>query len=132
MDKTIAFVTNQYSSDRIIDSARLIADQTQTELVVVQILDSEYKLDPQAVDYLFNSSKKNKATMRVIFTETKVKAMREIIALFDSRHILTGMPSSNDSVLYRLWKQFPEKNFYTIDPEGKVVDVANAVQICAV
>jgi hypothetical protein len=130
MDKTIAFVTNQLRSDRIIYAARILADQTKTELVVVEILDSEYELDPKAVDYLFTSSKKVKATMRMIFTDDKEGAMREIISRFDSKCILTGMPSANDSVLYPLWKSFPEKGFYTMDDTGQLIEVATSVQFC--
>lgn len=124
MDKTIAFVTNQFSCDRIIFAARELADRTQTELVVVEILDSEYELDPKAVDYLFTASKKMNATMRMMFTDDKIRAMREIIAQFDNKYVLTGMPSSNESILYSLWRSFPEKGFHTVDEVGQLVEVA--------
>jgi K+-sensing histidine kinase KdpD len=129
MDKTIAFVTNQYSSDRIILAARHLSDQTRTELVVVEILDSEYELDPKAVDYLFTLSKTNKATMRIMFTDDKLRAMRDIIAQEDTKCILTGMPDSNHSVLYSIWKEFPAKSFYTVDQDARMVPVAKSVCI---
>ncbi|MDR2933215.1 MAG: hypothetical protein LBV27_08930 [Oscillospiraceae bacterium] len=127
MDKTITFVTNQYSCDRIIYAAREIADETKTELIVVEILDSEYELNPPAVDYLFKASKRNKATMRMLFCEDKMKSMMEVISQYDCKHVVTGMPDSNQSILYRLWKEFPEKGFFTVDSNGQIVEVASNI-----
>ena len=129
MAKTIAFVTNQYCCDRIIHAANELARDKQTEeLIVLGIMDSEYPLDPQVVDYLFTLSKKNNATMRLIFTEDKLQVMRSIIKDFSTQHILTGMPSSHHSVLYSMWKEFPEKQFYTVDTGGELVEVAGSVR----
>lgn len=124
MMKTVAFVTNQYSCDRIIAAAKEVADTTSSELVVVGIMDNQYELDAKAVDYLFTRSKEKGATMRLIFREDTMETMEEVISLYDSRYIVSGMPSSNKSVLYELWRGFPEKDFYTVDPNGKIVEVA--------
>ncbi len=124
MSKTITFVTNQYSCDRIICAARVVADETSTDLIVVGILDSEYELDPEVIDYLFKLSKQNKATMRLLFTEDKTEVMTDAISQLNCSNIVTGMPSNNDSVLYKLWKMFPFKNFYTVDGTGEIVEVA--------
>lgn len=129
MTKTLAFVTNQYSCDRIIYSSRVIADETNTDLVVVGVLDSEYELDPEVIDYLFVLSKKNKATMRLLFSEDKTGVMTEAISQYDCVNVVTGMPNSSDSVLYKLWKIFPAKNFYTVDTTGEVLEVAGS-RIC--
>ncbi len=126
MPMTLAFVTNQYSCDRIICAARTVADDTNTDLVVVGVLDSEYKLDPEVVDYLFNLSKKNKAMMRLLFSEDKTGVMTEAISQYDSRNIVTGMPNSSSSVLYKIWKMFPAKKFFTVDSSGELVEVAGA------
>lgn len=125
MAKTITFVTNQYSCDRIIYAARVVGDETQTELQVVEVLDSEYELNPQAIDYLFLLSKNNKATMRIVFSDDKFGIMRECIEQYDVENVVTGMPSSNQSVLYTLWKAFPDKRFYTVDQNGELVEVAS-------
>ena len=129
MAKTITFVTNQYSCDRLICAARKIADDTQTELIVVGILDSEYALDPQVIDYLFVLSKQNKATMRLLFSEDKQGVMVEAIAQHECQHIVTGMPASSDSVLYHIWKMFPRKKFHTVDVSGEIIEVASS-QFC--
>jgi hypothetical protein len=127
MPKTITFVTNQYSCDRIINAARVVADDTATDLVVVGIMDSEYELDPEVVDYLFALSKKNHAVMRLIFTEDKTGVMREMIDGHDCANVVTGMPSNNQSVLYKIWKYFPQKGFYTVDQSGEVLEVASTL-----
>lgn len=125
MAETVTFVTNQFKSDRIIKSARMVADETGTELVVVGIMDSEYEINPEAVDYLFGLSKQHQATMRLIFSEDKTATMRDIVAGYDCQHIVTGMPSSNQSVLYKMWKEFPDKHFHTVDAGGEIVEVAS-------
>lgn len=127
---TITFVTNQYSCDRIINSAKIVADETNTDLVVVAILDSEYELNPEVIDYLFNLSKKNKATMRLLFSEDKTSVMTDTISQQDCKNVVTGMPSNSGSVLYKLWKMFPAKNFYTVDTDGEIVEVAAGSRIC--
>ena len=125
MSKTVTFVTSQYSCDRIICSARTVADETGTDLVVVGVLDSEYALNPEAIDYLFVQSKKNKATMRLMFAEDKFAVMCDAVGQYDCQNVVTGMPSSNQSVLYQLWKKYPQKNFFTVDTTGEVVEVAS-------
>jgi K+-sensing histidine kinase KdpD len=125
--KTITFVTNQYSCDRIIRAARTVADDTETDLVVVGILDSEYELNPEVVDYLFELSKKNRAVMRLIFTEDKMQVMREMIGGHDCHNVVTGMPSNNQSVLYQLWKSYPQKAFHTVAETGEVLEVASSL-----
>lgn len=123
--KTITFVTNQYSCDRIIHSARIIADETNTDLIVVGILDNEYELDSEVIDYLFILSKKNKATMRLLFSDDKTVVMTEAISQLDCANVVTGMPNSNESVLYKLWNMFPAKDFYTVDTSGEIIEVAS-------
>ncbi|HHY53569.1 MAG TPA: hypothetical protein GX499_10080 [Clostridiales bacterium] len=124
MAKTVVFVTNQYSCDRIIYAARIVAEETKTELNIIEILDSEYELNPQAIDYLYNLAKAVGATMRIVFTGDKLAVMREEIAQYDCSAVVTGMPSSHNSVLYDLWKEFPNKQFHTVDVSGELVDVA--------
>lgn len=129
MPKTLAFVTNQYSCDRIIRAARTVADETETDLVVVGVLDSEYTLNPEVVDYLFSLSKKSKAVMRLLFTEDKTGVMTEVIAQYESKNVVTGMPRSHDSVLYKIWNMFPAKQFFTVELSGELVEVAQKVVV---
>lgn len=123
MLETIAFVTNQFSGDRIISAAKQVADQTNTNLVVVGIMDNEYDLDPKAVDYLFSRSRDHGATMRLIFKEDSLETMMELTGQYTCQNIVTGMPSTNQSVIYQLWLTYPEKDFYTVDTNGILVEV---------
>ena len=124
MAKAIVFVTNQFSCGRLIYAAQLVAEKSKTELNIVQILDCEYDLDPKAIDYLFMLAKKANATMRLVSAGDKTSLMRSIIDGHDVRNVITGMPDSHQSVLYELWKAFPEKNFHVVDATGELVDVA--------
>lgn len=130
MAKTVTFVTNQYRCDRIICAARALADETGTELTVVGIMDSENELNPQVVDYLFNLSRQNRATMMLMFSDDKLGLMEDEIAQYDCQNVVTGMPSSHKSVLYDLWKKHTDKSFYAVDTTGELIEVAKAV--CAV
>ena len=125
MEKTIVFVTNQFCCDRIICAAQVVAQKTNTELNIVQILDSEYDLDPKAIDHLFMTAKKVGATMRLVSSPDKLDLMHKTVAAPDVQNVVTGMPSSNKSVLYGLWKRFPNKNFHAVDSTGEIVDVAS-------
>ena len=126
MAKTVILVTNQRSCDRIIYAAREVADATQTELNIIEVLDSEYPLNPEAIDYLFMLAKQNNAIMRIVMAEDKLAVIRDTIADYDVTHVITGMPSSNKSVLYDLWKEFPEKQFHVVDQTGEVIEVAKS------
>jgi len=125
MATTIVFVTNQFCCDRIIRAASVAAQKTKTELNIVQILDSEYDLDPKAIDYLFMMAKSVNATMRLVSAQDKLDLMHKVIASPDVSNIVTGMPSSHQSVLYDLWKQYPHKAFHVVTLEGELVDVAS-------
>lgn len=125
MAKTIVFVTNQFCCDRLIHAARIVAEETKTELNIVEILDNEYALDPNAIDYLFMLAKQVNATMRLISADDKLALMKNTIAQKDVSCVVTGMPSSHNSVLYDLWKEFPGKSFHAVDATGELVDVAS-------
>lgn len=128
MGKTVAFVTNQYCCDRIIYAARTVADTTPTDLLVIGIMDAEYALDPEVVDYLFGLSKTYRATMRLIFSTDKIATMREIIADSEVERIFTGIPSTKHSVLHTLWEAFPNKQFYVVDTDGEMLEVEHGGQ----
>jgi hypothetical protein len=53
--------------------------------------------------------------------------MREMISAHDCENVVTGMPSNNRSVLYQLWKAFPNKGFHTVDQGGEVLEVASSL-----
>ena len=125
MAKTMVFVTNQFSCDRLILAAQTVAERSKTRLDIVQILDNEYDLDPKAIDYLFMHAKKANATMRLVSAQDKVELMKSVIGAPDALFVVTGMPNSHQSILYELWKEFPAKNFHVVDETGELIDVAS-------
>lgn len=125
MTKTVVFVTNQFSSDRLIHAAEIVAKKLRTQLNIVEIMDSEYDLDPEAVDYLFMLAQKTGATMRLMSAEDKFGTMCGIIEEPDVRCVVTGMPQSHQSILYDIWKKFPRKAFHVLDSSGEIVEVAH-------
>ena len=126
MTKTVVFVTNQFRCDRLIHAAYTVAQDAKNELHVVQILDSEYDLDPEAIDHLFKQAKKVSAIMRLISAQDKLALMHKIIDEQDVQCVVTGMPNSHQSVLYDLWKEFPEKSFHVVDETGEITQVASS------
>lgn len=122
---TIAFITNQYSCERIITSAKKVAEENGSPLVVVGILSSEYEMNPNTIDFLFSKSKEHGATMRLLFSDDVTDVMHDVISQYDCGYVVTGMPSTNRSVVYELWKTYDSKQFYTVDIDGEVVEVAN-------
>ena len=126
MAKTLVFVTNQFSCDRLIFAAQAVAERSKTQLDIVQILDREYDLDPKAIDYLFMLAKKANAIMRLVSAQDKIALMKSLIGAADVDCIVTGMPNSHKSVLYELWKEFPGKNFHVVDETGETTQVASS------
>ena len=125
MAKTMVFVTNQFSCDRLIFAAQTVAERSKTQLDIVEILDKEYDLDPGAIDYLFMLAKKANATMRLVSAQDKVALMKNVISGPDVQYIVTGMPNSHNSILYALWKDFPAKKFHVVDETGELIEVAS-------
>ena len=131
MAKTVVFVTNQFSCDRLIHAAHEIAQKTKTELNIIEILDSEYALDPKAIDYLFMMAKKANGIMRLISAPDKLALMRKTVGARDVQCVVTGIPSSENSVLHDLWKKFPQKSFYVVDHAGILIEVPGSKSITA-
>ncbi|WRS26157.1 hypothetical protein U6B65_07265 [Oscillospiraceae bacterium MB08-C2-2] len=128
MEKTVVFITNQFSCDRIIQAAREVADQTETQLVILSFLDSEYDLNPQAIEYLYDRAKKSRASATFLFSPNRLEHMTKTVGQFDSVNIITGMPGGSESVLYKLWEQFPEKSFFIVDAEGCLTPVSTQLK----
>lgn len=125
MKYTVAFVTSQYSGDRLIKAAKEVAVLKESELVIVSIMNNEYSIEPDVVDYLFKKSKEYGAVMKLIFREDTIDVMKEVISEYNCKYVVSGMPSRNNSVLYDLWREFIDKRFFTIDADGNTVEVAN-------
>ncbi len=124
-EKTIVLVTNQFNCERIIRAGRRIADISKTDLLVLNVQDSHYSPNPQALQHLFNVSKENGAIMQVSYSKTPAKAIIPFIKRYKTQNVLTGLPSSKNSVLQKLWNKFMHIRFFVVDPDGIAQEVAN-------
>jgi len=113
-EKTIVLVTNQFNCERIIRAGRRIADISKTDLLVLNVQDSHYKPNPQALQHLFNVSKENGAIMQVSYSKNPEKAIIPFIKKYKAQNVLTGMPSSKGSVLQKLWNKFMHIRFFVV------------------
>lgn len=126
MRKTLVCVTNQFECQRIIRSGRVIADITHTELVVMSVTSPEYVQNPQALQYLYDVSKENGATMTVTYSENPAKIIGSYIKGNRVVNMLSGMPSDGSSILYRIWNKFNHVNFFAVTEQGEVREVGRA------
>lgn len=118
--KTLVCVTDQFSCERIIQAGRVIANITHTELAVLNIASPGHLQNPEALQFLFDVSRENEADMTVLYSENFAKTMTQFIKNNRVVHLLTGMPGSEDSILYRIWNKFSHLNCFTVSPEGDV------------
>ena len=123
-EKTIVLVTNQFQCERIIRAGRRVADISKTDLLVLNVQDSRYTPNPDALQHLFNVSKENGAVMQVSYAKNPSKAIIPFIKKYKTQNVLTGLPSSPDSVLQKLWNKFIHIRFFVVDGEGIAQEVA--------
>ncbi|MEG1778974.1 MAG: hypothetical protein RR263_02645 [Oscillospiraceae bacterium] len=117
--KTMVLVTNQFKCERIIKAGRIIADLSNTDLVVLNVQDSSYPPNPQAIQHLFNVSKENNAVMNVAYSDNASRTIVHFIKNTKPHNILSGMPQGNSSVLQKIWKKFIQLNFFVVGEDGK-------------
>ena len=96
----------------------MIASLSNTKLMVISVMDPVNLYQGQVLDYLFDVSKKNKAVMTVFYSDNPIKTITGFIKRARAVNVLTGIPSSKDSVLYKLWGKFTHISFFTVAQDG--------------
>lgn len=122
-EKTIVLVTNQFQCERIIHAGRLIADISKTDLLVLNVQDSKYAPNPEAIEYLFQISQQENAVMQVTYSNNPSKAINDFLKKYKTQNVLSGIPSSRSSVLQKLWNKFTHVRFFVVDAEGVAQEV---------
>lgn len=122
---TAVLVTNQIQCERLIQAGRIIADESKTDLIVLNVQSNEYPANPTAIQYLFNISSENGAMMNVIYAEDTFKTIIQYIKDNHTGCVITGMPQKKNSILHRIWKKCPNVVFYTVDEDGKTSKVVD-------
>ena len=120
---TLALVTDQFACERIIKSARLIADLSKTELIVLSVMRTGAQTNPAALEHLFSVAKEYSARMTVEFSDNPQST---IVHLIHSNHVIntvTGIPESEQSILVRMWETLQNISFFTVTERGELHEV---------
>ena len=126
----LVLVTNQFQCERLIRTGRKIADLTGTPIYVINVQHrgDRFEANPEALQHLFDVSKRNSAEMKVYFAENPYDQICEIITEYKAKHVITGIPVGEDSLVHQLWRTYPDINFYTVTTEGEEIQVDTAAQ----
>ncbi len=89
----LACVTSQYDCDRIINSAKQIADDSGCELRVLSVLQptNNYSSVCDRIEYLYLVSKEADADMTILFDKDAPKATAKFVKDNNVERIVTGM-----------------------------------------
>ena len=95
----LACVTDQYDCDRIIKTAKQIADDYNCELRVLSVLKPTQNLAKvsDSIDYLFNVAKDSGADMTILFQEDAAKATADFVKKNNVCRIVTGMHDGGEN-----------------------------------
>lgn len=115
---TMVLVTDQFRCQRLIVAGRELAQRSGTALEVVNIANTQVTQNPQAIEFLFQISKENDATMMVHYSDEPAKFLSVMIKERMPAYVVSGMPQSQDSLLHKLWTRFLAIAFYTVDESG--------------
>lgn len=119
----LACVTCQYDCDRIIRTARKIADDCDCELRVLSVLKpmSNYADISEQIEYLYSVSKENNADMTVLFADDAAKATCGFVVKNNVQRIVTGMhDGKSNSFILRLNKLSPSTSISMISKNNMV------------
>jgi len=128
---TIVLVTDQFQCQRLIVAGRELSYRTGTPLEVLNIANPKVPQNPEAVEFLFQISKENSATMMVHYSDEPTKFLAGIIKERMPAHVVSGMPHSSDSVLHKLWTRFRLISFFTVDEGGTLAPVTLSSRVIA-
>lgn len=114
----LACVTSQFDCDRIIKTARTLADDYGCELKVLSVLKPtrNYISVSDQIEYLYLVAKEAHADMTVMFHDNAPKAVAEFVKENGVKRIVTGMYDGNDQSFLVL--------FNKLSPETPITMVA--------
>lgn len=118
--KTVVLVTNQFQCERLIKAGRSFADVSHTELLVLNVQSNEYPPNPEAIQHLFNISSNNNATMNVMYSNNPLKTIVKYIKNNKTISVVTGKPSTDNSIVHQLCRKCPHIRFITVSENNEV------------
>lgn len=122
---TTVLVTSQFQSERLIHAGRRIANISSTNLYVLHIQNNEQPANPEAIQHLFNVSSQNGATMQLLYSDNAFKTICKYIRDSKAGFVITGTPSTPDSILHKIWKRFRHVHFFTVNENGIIEEVTH-------
>lgn len=122
---TLVLVTDQFACERIIKSARIIADLSNTELLVLSVMKTGAQTNPAALEHLFGVAKEYGARMTVEFSDNPQSAIVHFIRENKVVNAITGIPGNEDSILVRMWKTLLNITFFTVTEKGELHEVVD-------
>ena len=117
----LTLVTDQFNCERIILASKELAESIDKQLYVLNISTPKTNgcdRDHSALEHLFRVSKENDAVMLVQYSEHPSREITKYIENMEPSAVITGIPSTQNSVLHKLWIRFPTTSFYLTDADG--------------
>lgn len=119
----LACVTSQFDCDRIITTARQIADDCDCELRVLSVIQptNNYTQISDRIEYLYLVSKQSGADMTILFDNDASKAVADFAKDNDVERIVTGMhDGGTDSFLVKFNELAPDISISMVSKDNKV------------
>ncbi len=129
---TLVFVTDQFNCDRLIRVGSKVADLSQTELLVINIVSANIEtLNRTALEHLYTVSMDHNASMNILNAEHPFSAMADCIREYHAEHVITGAPKDNSVFMAKLWKSFPKVYFYTVSSNNEIQNIHSSPGVAA-
>ena len=122
---TLVLVTDQFTCERIIKAARVIAYLSKTDLTVLSVMKTGAQINPAALEHLFGVAKEYGAKMTVEFSNNPQSAIVHSIRENRVINAVTGMPRDESSILVRMWKTLQNVTFFTVNEKGELHEVVD-------
>ncbi len=119
----LACVTGQYNCDRIIKTAKKIADDCDCELRVLSVLKptNNYTNISDRIEYLYNVAKQSGADMTVLFDKDTAGAASRFAEENNVQRIVTGLPDGTiNSFIVEFNRMSPDVSISMISKDCKV------------
>lgn len=121
---TVVYVTDQYTCENLIAKGREIADETETNLYVVNVsnIDSVKRpIDLNALEYLYQISRKHQAVMNIFYETDILGVLNKTAKEYDALNVVIGAPRQESSVLESFLRMNRQCTFHMVYTSGTCV-----------
>ena len=116
----LALVTDQFRCQRLITAGRMLADRIEAALEVVNVSDPSRASNPEAIEFLFQTSREHDAAMTIHSSPRPERFLGELIRERRPAAVVTGLPGEGSSLLRKLWLRFDQVEFYLVEQDGSL------------